>query len=338
MIKVSIVIPVFNVQKYLHECLDSLINQTLKDIEIICINDGSTDNSLNILKEYALKDSRIKVIDKENEGQGIARNLGIELAQGEFIGFVDPDDWLEPEMLEMMYNQAKVLFSQVVICDYKKYFEDDNKYCDVNIFRKAVSLTKSKAVKFQPGENIDKKLLDSTLLVSPSYTVNAIYDSNLLKNNDIKFSDLRCYEDVIFNIRTRVLAQKVSYINSALYCYRIRKTSTLRANDKRYIDLINVIGLVKDYLTEQNMMEHYQYNFDYFCVSNVYRVFTLLPSDEARQNLLILAESVLPANLLKVLQKKFFVSVVLLKDLFLHPLFLKQKLENLFYYKKYLFK
>ena len=160
MIKVSIVIPVYNVQKYLHECLDSLINQTLKDIEIICINDGSTDNSLNILKEYALKDSRIKVIDKENEGQGIARNLGIELAQGEFIGFVDPDDWLEPEMLEMMYNQAKVLFSQVVICDYKKYFEDDNKYCDVNIFRKAISLTKSKAVKFQSGENIDKNIMD----------------------------------------------------------------------------------------------------------------------------------------------------------------------------------
>lgn len=338
MIEVSIIIPVYNVERYLSKCLDSLINQTLKDIEIICINDGSTDNSLNILKEYALKDSRIKIIDKQNEGQGIARNLGIEFAQGEFIGFVDPDDWIEPDMYEKMYNQAKELSSQVVICDYKKYFEDDNKYCDVNIFRKAVSLTKSRAVKFPTGENIDKRLFDDTLLISPAYIWNAIFETDLLKNNDIKFSDLRCYEDVLFNIRTRVLAQKVSYINSALYCYRIRKTSTLRANDKRYIDLINVIGLVKDYLTDQNLIKYYQYNFDYFCVSNVYRVFTLLPSDEARQNLLILAESVLPANLLKVLQKKFFVSVVLLKDLFLHPLFLKQKLENLFYYKKYLFK
>lgn len=338
MIKVSIVIPVYNVEGYLPECLDSLINQTLKDIEIICINDGSTDNSLEILNDYAQKDNRIKVIDKENEGQGIARNLGIELAQGEFIGFVDPDDWVEPEMYEQMYNQAKKLSSQIVLCDYKKYLEDDDKFIDVNIFRKAVSLTKSKAVKIPTGENLDKKLLDSSILVSPSYTINAIYEINLLKNNDIKYSNLRCYEDVLFNLKTRVLAQRISYINSAFYCYRIRTSSTLRANDKRYIDLINIIGLVKDYLKEQNLLEYYQYNFDYFCVSNVYRAFTLLQSDELRKNLLILAETVLPVHLLKELQKKFFVSVLLLKDLFLHPLFLKNKLGNLFYYKKYLFK
>lgn len=338
MIKVSIVIPVYNVEGYLSECLDSLINQTLKDIEIICINDGSTDNSLEILNDYAQKDNRIKVIDKENEGQGVARNLGIELAQGEFIGFVDPDDWVEPEIYEQMYNQAKKLSSQIVLCDYKKYLEDDDKFIDVNIFRKAVSLTKSKAVKIQTGENLDKKLLDSSILVSPSYTINAIYEINLLKNNDIKYSNLRCYEDVLFNLKTRVLAQRISYINNAFYCYRIRTSSTLRANDKRYIDLINIIGLVKDYLKEQNLLGYYQYNFDYFCVSNVYRAFTLLQSDELRKNLLILAETVLPVHLLKELQKKFFVSVLLLKDLFLHPLFLKNKLGNLFYYKKYLFK
>lgn len=336
MIKVSIIIPVYNVEGYLSECLDSLKNQTLKDIEIICINDGSTDNSLEILNDYAQKDNRIKVIDKENEGQGIARNLGIELAQGEFIGFVDPDDWVEPEMYEQMYNQAKKLSSQIVICDYKKYLEDDDKFIDVNIFRKAVSLTKSKAVKIPTGENLDKKLLDSSILVSPSYTINAIYDINLLKNNDIKYSNLRCYEDVIFNLKTRVLAQRISYINSAFYCYRIRKTSTLRSNDKRYIDLINVIKLVKDYLKEQNLLGYYQYNFDYFCVSNVYRAFTLLQSDEARRDLLVLSESILPPNLLKELQKKFFVSVILLKDLFSHPMSLRQKLGNLLYYKKYL--
>ena len=338
MIKISIVIPVYNVGKYLPECLNSLINQTLKEIEIICINDGSTDNSLEILNAYAQKDNRIKIINKKNEGQGIARNIGIEMAQGEFIGFVDPDDWVHSEMYEKMYNQAKKLASQVVICDYKKYLEKKDKFIDVNIFRKAVSLTKSKAVKFPSGENIDKEFLDRTLLVSPAYTWNAIYEIDLLKNNDIKYSNLRCYEDVIFNLKTRVLAQRISYINSAFYCYRIRTSSTLRANDKRYIDLINIIGLVKEYLKEQNLLEYYQYNFDYFCVSNVYRAFTLLQSDELRKNLLILAETVLPVNLLAELQRKFFVSVLLLKDLFLHPLFLKQKFGNLFYYKKYLFK
>ena len=98
--KVSIIIPVYNVEQYLPKCLDSIINQTLKDIEIICINDGSIDNSLSILKEYASKDDRIIIIDKENEGQGIARNLGIKKAKGKYIGFVDPDDWVDIQMFE----------------------------------------------------------------------------------------------------------------------------------------------------------------------------------------------------------------------------------------------
>lgn len=338
MSKVSIIIPVYNVEQYLEKCLDSLISQTLKDIEIICINDGSTDNSLEILNDYAKKDNRIKIISKENEGQGIARNLGIELAQGEFIGFVDPDDWVEPKMYEIMYNQAKKLSSQIVICDYKKYFEDNDKYCDVNIFRNAVSLTKSKAVKFRPEENIDKNLFDNTLLVTPASVWNNIYESDLLKKNNIRFSNLRCYEDVLIVLQSRLLAKNISYINKALYYYRIRKSSTLRSYDKRYLDLLNLIKLLKEYLTKNGLMHKLQGNFDYYCVANVYRVFKLLSSDDLRKDLLVLAESILPENLLKELQKKFFVSVELLKDLFSHPLFLKQKLDNLFYYKKYLFK
>ena len=89
MVQVSIIVPVYNVEKYLSKCLESLINQTLKDIEIICVNDGSTDNSLSILKEYANKDSRIKIIDKQNEGVSVARNTGIEVATGEYLMFVD---------------------------------------------------------------------------------------------------------------------------------------------------------------------------------------------------------------------------------------------------------
>ena len=89
--KISVIIPVYNVEKYLSECLDSVISQTLKDIEIICVNDGSTDNSLQILKEYASKDTRIKIIDKENEGQGYARKVGLDVANGEYILFCDSD-------------------------------------------------------------------------------------------------------------------------------------------------------------------------------------------------------------------------------------------------------
>lgn len=106
MVKVSIIVPVYNVEKFLEKCLDSLVNQTLHDIEIICINDGSTDKSLEILKSFANKDKRITVIDKQNEGPSVARNVGLEKAQGEYIGFVDSDDWVDLDFYEKLYNSA----------------------------------------------------------------------------------------------------------------------------------------------------------------------------------------------------------------------------------------
>ena len=107
MAKVSIIVPVYNVEKYLRKCLDSLINQTLKDIEIICINDGSTDKSLEILEEYKNRDSRIILLNQENSGQSIARNNGIKKATGEYIGFVDPDDWVENNMIKCLIDEIK---------------------------------------------------------------------------------------------------------------------------------------------------------------------------------------------------------------------------------------
>ena len=104
---VSIIVPVYNCAQFLNRCMDSLVNQTLKDIEIICINDGSTDNSPEILQEYAAKDSRIKIINKENGGLSSARNRGLAAAQGEYLGFVDSDDWVDLDFFEKLYNAAK---------------------------------------------------------------------------------------------------------------------------------------------------------------------------------------------------------------------------------------
>ena len=106
MSKVSVIVPVYNTEKYLEKCLNSLINQTLHDIEVICVNDGSTDNSLNILNQYAQKDNRIKIINQENKMQGAARNAGTQIAAGEYIGFVDSDDWIDLDYFEKLYNAA----------------------------------------------------------------------------------------------------------------------------------------------------------------------------------------------------------------------------------------
>ena len=103
MVKISIIVPVYNTEPYLEQCLDSIINQTLEDIEIICVNDGSTDNSLSVLEEYASKDNRIKIINQENEGPGFARNNGLKSVNGEYVLFVDSDDWIELNTCEALY-------------------------------------------------------------------------------------------------------------------------------------------------------------------------------------------------------------------------------------------
>ena len=105
MTKVSIIVPVYNVEKYLERCLDSLINQTLTNIEIVCINDGSTDNSGKILDDYAAKDNRIKVIHQNNAGQAVARNNGLKIANGNYINFVDSDDWVDLDFIEKLYKK-----------------------------------------------------------------------------------------------------------------------------------------------------------------------------------------------------------------------------------------
>ena len=121
MAKVSIVIPTYNVEDYLRECMDSVTRQTLKDIEIICINDGSTDGSLQILKEYAEKDSRIILVDKKNEGYGVGMNIGLDKATGEYIGIVEPDDFVPLSMYEDLYNIAKKNDLDFVKADFYRF-------------------------------------------------------------------------------------------------------------------------------------------------------------------------------------------------------------------------
>jgi len=126
MAKVSIIIPTYNVEQYLRQCMDSVTGQTLQDIEIICINDGSTDGSLAILREYAERDSRIVMVDKENEGYGIGMNIGLDRAMGEYVGIVEPDDFVPEEMFEELYNKAKEYDLDVIKADFYRFTTNDD--------------------------------------------------------------------------------------------------------------------------------------------------------------------------------------------------------------------
>lgn len=295
MVKLSIIIPVYNVEEYLGKCLESVLNQTLKDIEVICINDGSDDDSLTILQNFAARDKRIKIVDKDNEGPGKTRNLGISLAKGEYIGFVDPDDWIKPDMYEKLYEQAKELDSDVVICDYIRYQEWDNRVVPVKFFQKAVKYIKSEAVEFAAGKNIDKNSLIETLLVSPCYSVNRVYRRTFLLENNIHFTHNMCYEDCLFILRSHILAQKVSYLNYAGYIYRLRKKSIVRSYNNKFDDFCIVVQQIEKFIKEQNLTIQMELNLHYFRTMNLAWNYQLA-ADSAKNKVLRQAEKMLTAK------------------------------------------
>ena len=185
MVKVSITVPVYNVEKYLEKCLDSLIGQTLKDIEIICINDGSTDNSLSILEKYAKKDSRIKIINQENQGIANTRNKSIKLAQGEYIGFVDSDDWVSCDFFEKLYNAALKYEADIAAAGIIRATDKHEK---MFLEFKKETVTNNTDKKFEICDIPDK-----------SYVCNKIYKLSKIRYFGLKFKNDVTYEDIIFS-------------------------------------------------------------------------------------------------------------------------------------------
>ncbi|MCS5422118.1 MULTISPECIES: glycosyltransferase family 2 protein [Psychrilyobacter] len=222
--KISIIVPVYNTEKYLKKCLDSLINQTFKDIEIITVNDGSTDRSIKILENYAKKDDRIIVLDLENQGPSGARNSGIQIAKGKFTMFVDSDDWMDYSSCEKVYNHAQLNKADTVLFCYisesssgsikKKFFPQkeiifneaevyDELYCGV------LGLTSEKLR--------NPKLLDTLVSVWGK-----LYRTEILKDNNISYIDLKLVpsECQLFNLQYLINSKKAVYIDECLYHYR----------------------------------------------------------------------------------------------------------------------
>lgn len=240
MIKVSIIVPVYNVEKYLKRCLDSLVNQTLNDIEIICINDGSTDDSLDILNEYAKRDERIVVINQENSGQSVARNKGIDVAKGEYIGFVDSDDWVSEDYFEKLYNSAIQNDAEIAVggiirlhrFNRRKFlsFEQETVTSDINL-------------KFE--------LCD---LPEKSYVWNKIYKSSKLKEIGLKFEKGIIFEDCIFTPQALFYFGKLVTVPDTYYFYWRRSNSTVtRKDEKSLIDNAYAHNKAQKFIEEHNI-------------------------------------------------------------------------------------
>ncbi len=252
-IKVSVIIPVYNVEEYLEECLHSVLNQTLKDIEIICINDGSTDNSLEILNKTGNIDDRVIILDKINEGVSKARNMGLSIAKGSYIYFMDSDDYIDLNTLELCYNAAVENECDIVTFDAKSFSEDKN----LNVIKYDKStLEEKKYIGFEFLEELFKKKN-----FTASCPLNFFKKDLLLKNN-MKFSEGYVHEDQYFVTASYCYSSSIYYIKRALYNRRMRNGSIMTTkktikNIEGYFKAYEDISNIK--ITDKKMVELLNY-------------------------------------------------------------------------------
>lgn len=205
--------PVYNAEPYLHESMDSLVNQTLKEIEIICVNDGSTDGSLSILEEYAKQDDRVVVISQDNQGQGVARNAGLSLAKGEYISFLDPDDFFSVETFLESYEKAKKLDLDVLVFAVEGFDKNTKERYPLNVFFREQNTPQKDVYSY-------KDMLDSIFRTFNFSACNKIFRRDFINQHSIKFALIRKAEDIAFTSRALVKAQRMSGIRKVFLHYR----------------------------------------------------------------------------------------------------------------------
>ncbi len=274
-IKISVIVPVYNVAQYLPKCLDSIINQTMKDIEIICVDDGSTDNSGKILEKYAKKDHRINIIEKKNGGLSSARNAGLNVATGEFITFIDSDDWVDERFCEKLYDSITKNNADISICAVHQFDnrtgenDDSNPYYTLEFFDSSFD---NKVFSHKDTKNF---LFDVCVMAW-----NKIYRKSFLDSLNARFPEGLIFEDGPFFFSIFFKTQRVTIVRDYLYYYRInRKNSIIDKGDEKFFHIFKVVSLMYDHLKEQEYFDEIKYEFFRKKTEDImYRCKTLKPS------------------------------------------------------------
>lgn len=264
MVKVSVVVPVFNTEKYLVECLDSLLDQSLTEIEVICVDDGSTDGSLDILRQYEKKDARVRVICQENQGQGKARNTGAQHAIGQYLYFVDSDDWLDKRAIELMYLQSSKMQSDLCFCGLLRYDQQtkkilENKYYSVDKYK----LAQKEVFNYK---DIKDGLFEK---FGPSFK---FYKTDFYRSKNLHFEEGVHYEDVGAHVAAVLAAERMTYIDDSVYYYRINRpgsTMTEKMNLKKIDDVSVYLKTVHSLLKEKGVLEELKEFYLRFVVEQV---------------------------------------------------------------------
>lgn len=250
---ISVIVPVYNVEKYLDKCIDSIHNQTYKNLEIILVNDGSKDNSKSICQKWKKIDKRIIYIEQKNSGVSSARNKGIELSKGKYIVFLDSDDYVEANMVELLYSEILKNNSDIAICNFIKKSED-NYY-----------IKKSKINKYDNKKNQYVKYLLNEYKFG-GFLWNKMYLADNIKKYNILFKeDIKIMEDLIFNLEYYKYIKKFSICEEYLYNYIKRENSALNSNKKKY-DYLKSNVFIVEILEKYNSKYSNQFKLNYLFV------------------------------------------------------------------------
>ena len=272
---VSVVMPVYNACGYLRPAIESVMNQTLKEIEIICVDDGSTDTSLDMIKIFQQNDDRIRIITETNAGPGLARNNGLKRARGEYIAFLDADDFYEPDMLELMYKRAKEDDLDVVISKYD-IFENKKAKFRENIENEHAKIYSNGAVTSK-NEHPDF-ILEST----SSAAWNKLFKRSFIAEKGITFlPEIMMFEDLYFTASALAFAEKIAKVDKILVHHRIyRQQSRVRTFRKYFPHVPVAFEKTKEFLMKGGMYEPLKKGFLNLSCNRCYHIFNILKPDE----------------------------------------------------------
>lgn len=259
-IKVSVIIPVYNAEKYLKDCLDSVLNQSLKEIEIICVDDGSTDSSLEILREYKQKDNRVIVLQQENAGAGIARNKGLKIANGEYLSFLDSDDFFDNQMLKKSYCEAVKYNAEIVMFRHNRYDEGNDKFYSLPHMMNPNNFPRQDIFNVEDIKN-------NFYFFIYGWTWDKLFKKSLIDNYNLRFQTVRIYNDMFFTYSAIVVATKIRYIEDYLLTQRVnRKGSITKSVQNNWYCIIDALKAVRNFLMDNGIYDKWKKYFSTYAL------------------------------------------------------------------------
>ena len=254
MAQVSVIIPVYNIEQHLRQCLDSVAGQTLQDLEVICVDDGSTDTSPTILTEYARRDSRFQILTQPNAGPGVARNTGLARARGEYLIFLDSDDWFEPDFLERMVDKAAETGADVTICRAVEF--------DTGTGRELPSEWMLKD-RYLPGEAFaPEEVADHLFQFTYGWPWDKLYRADFLRKTELSYPPLPNSEDLVFVFQSLALAERIAVVQAPLVYHRVHRMTSVSNSRHRDPEVPHrALKLLQKSLQERELYPRYERSF-----------------------------------------------------------------------------